>query len=190
MVREAVAQSFSRIDYFAREDHLARFLLAYDARQKNRGHRRKDAQFDFRLAKLGPIARNNDVAGRDEFAAATESRAINQRNRRPRDLIELAENIVKRVEHLDHRFRHVLFDGDTGAEGARAFSGFEYDRNEIILVGAIIQRVANLAHHGNVEDVERRPREGDSGDLISNLESDILEFSHLAYANASFAAVC
>src|SRR5438874_1211671 len=118
MVREAVTQSFSRIDYFPREDHLARFLLTYDARQQNYGHRRKDAEFDFRLAKLSSFARDDDVAGRDEFAAATESRAINQSNRRPRDLIELAENIVKRIEHLDHRFRHVLFDGDAGAEGA------------------------------------------------------------------------
>src|SRR5205085_5976846 len=87
IVREAVAQSFSGIDYFAEQDQLARLLLTYDARQKDCGHRRKDTELDFRLAKLGPIARNNDVAGSDEFAAASESRAINQSNRRPGDLI-------------------------------------------------------------------------------------------------------
>jgi len=47
---------------------------------------------------------------------------------------------------------------------------------EIPMRQTVVQRVADLAHHRNIKDVERGPRESDPGDAIVDLEFEVLEF--------------
>ena len=56
------------------------------------------------------------------------------------------------------------------------------------MVGAIIQGVANLAHHGHVEDVERRPREADSRDAFIDNEFEVLKIIHDRCKNVALRA--
>jgi hypothetical protein len=70
----------------------------------------------------------------------------------------------------------VLFNRDAGAEGATIVSGFKNDGREIAPVHAFIQGVADFAHHRDVEDIERRTREGDMRNAVFNLKSNVLKF--------------
>ena len=83
---------------------------------------------------------------------------------------------MESFEHLKDRCGHVLFDRHAGAEGSRSRRGCENYRRQIALQRAFAQGVANLAHHCDVKDIERRPRQRDPRDAILNCEFDILEF--------------
>jgi hypothetical protein len=78
---------------------------------------------------------------------------------------ERAKDRVERVEHLKDRFLNVLFNGDSGAERATVLVGVKNDRDELAL-RTLTQRLRDLAHHLDVEDVQRRPRERDARDAI------------------------
>src|SRR5260370_28537498 len=84
---------------------------------------------------------------------------------------------MKRVEDLKARFRHVLFHSHAGAECARVRRGVKNNRAQTRRLRAIVQGVANLAHHRNVEDIERRPHEGNARDSVVDLKPDVLKFS-------------
>jgi len=83
---------------------------------------------------------------------------------------------MKRIEHLKDSFGRVLFHGNAGAKGPSVRRGVEDHRSEIPQWQALVQCLANLAHHRNVKDVERRPRESDSRDAIVDSKVDVLEF--------------
>jgi hypothetical protein len=83
---------------------------------------------------------------------------------------------MKRVEHLKDRFGRVLFDGYAGAKGPSVRCCVEDNRREISEWEALIQCFANLAHHRNVKDVERRARESDSRDPLVDPKPDVLKF--------------
>jgi hypothetical protein len=83
---------------------------------------------------------------------------------------------MKRVEHLEDSFGQVLFDGDAGAKGPGVRRRVENNSGEISVCQTLVQRLAHLAHHGDVKDVEWRPRESDAGDPLVNREPDVLKF--------------
>src|SRR5437016_3319445 len=83
---------------------------------------------------------------------------------------------MKRVQHLEDGFRHVLFDRHPRTESSRILGSVEYYRHHLAPRNALIQSLANLAHHGDIENIERRPRERDPRYALVNLEFDILEF--------------
>ena len=80
---------------------------------------------------------------------------------------------MKRVEHLEDLFLHVVFDSDAGAEGATVFSSVKDDGHDFAL-RTLSERAGDLAHHLDVEDVQWRPRERDSGDAIFETKMDVL----------------
>ena len=83
---------------------------------------------------------------------------------------------MKRVQHLKDGFRHMLFDRHPRTESSRIRRGIEHDRDHLAPRNTLVQRLANLGHHGDIENIERWPREGDPRDAIVNFEFDILEF--------------
>src|SRR5437764_15171095 len=84
---------------------------------------------------------------------------------------------MERVQHLENSFGHVLFDGDAGAERASVFGGIKNNCCQVALLTTFVQRVDNLAHHGNVQHIQRRPRERDARNAIFNIELNILELA-------------
>ena len=86
---------------------------------------------------------------------------------------------MKRIQHLKDGFRYVLFNGDAGAECSRAFGGIEDNCRQVSLQSALIQSCRDLAHHRDVENVQRRPRERNARHAIFDSEFDVLEFFHL-----------
>jgi hypothetical protein len=173
VVAQTESPSLNRIDYLARENQFARAFFANHAGQKHGGDGRKHAQLDFRLSESRAIGSDNDIARCDKFTAATESSAVNQCDRRLGYLFEETEDRVERVQHLKDRFLDVILDGDTGAEGATVLVGVKNDRDELALI-ALTERLRDLAHHLDVEDVQRRTREGNPCDAIVNLQADVL----------------
>lgn len=85
---------------------------------------------------------------------------------------------MKRVEHLEDSFGHVLFDGYAGAKGPGVRRRVENNSGEIPVRQALVQYLAHLAHHGDIKDVERRPRESDASHPLVNPESEVLKFFH------------
>jgi hypothetical protein len=83
---------------------------------------------------------------------------------------------MESLEHLKDRFGDMLFDCHAGAEGSRVRRGCENYRRQIAARHTLAQGVANLTHHRDVKDVERRPRESDARDPIVDSELDGLEF--------------
>src|SRR6188474_961292 len=110
----------------------------------------------------------------DQFTTTTQRRTLNQRTRRPRQLFELPEYAVKRVEHLIDRVWQVLFNGYTCAKRPRALLCCKNNRDDLPLLGQGCERAANLAHQRNVENVQRRSRERNSSDAIVNIELYVL----------------
>src|SRR3954454_23031387 len=76
---------------------------------------------------------------------------------------------MKRVEHLENGFLDVLLDRDARAERATALLCVKHDRHELPL-RALPERTRNFAHHRDVENVQRRPRERDPRDAIFDSE--------------------
>src|SRR5436309_15369110 len=70
----------------------------------------------------------------------------------------------------------MLFHRDSRAESSRIRRGIEHDRDHLAPRNTLVQSLANLAHHCDVEDVERRPRESNPRDALVNVESDALIF--------------
>src|SRR5437588_11203590 len=83
---------------------------------------------------------------------------------------------MERVEHLKNSFRHMLFHRYSRAESSRIPGGVEYDRDHIAPRNTLVQSLANLVHHGDIENSERRPRERDPRHAIGDVKFDILEF--------------
>jgi hypothetical protein len=81
---------------------------------------------------------------------------------------------MKRIEHLIDGFFGVLLDRDTRAEGARTSPGLKQDCHHVAPARALVNSIVNLAHHRNIENVERRSRELDSPDALFNIEFDTL----------------
>ena len=119
---------------------------------------------------------NHNVAGGHQLAPAAQRRPINYRNDGLRDLPQPAKDRMESFEHLKDRCGHVLFNRHPGAEGFCSLRRHKHDGRQISSARALVQRRANLAHHGDIQDVQRRPREGNPRDAILNCEFDILEF--------------
>src|SRR5437588_3078056 len=82
---------------------------------------------------------------------------------------------MKRVEHLEHSFGYVFFDSNAGAESAGVFGRIKNNCRQVALLTAYVQRVDNLAHHDDVQHIQRWPRERDARDTISHVELNILK---------------
>src|SRR5437588_622588 len=81
---------------------------------------------------------------------------------------------MKRVQHLKDCFRHMLFDRHPRTESSRIRRGIEHDRDHLAPRNTLVQSLANLVHHGDIENIERRPRERDPRHAIGDGESDAL----------------
>jgi hypothetical protein len=80
---------------------------------------------------------------------------------------------VERVEHLKDGFLNVILNGNTGAECTTVFVSIKNDCDQLTLI-ALSERLRNLAHHFDVEDVQRRTSESDSPDAIFYTATDVL----------------
>jgi hypothetical protein len=80
---------------------------------------------------------------------------------------------MKRVEHLEDRFLHVLLDRDARTERTTIFVGVEDDCNQLA-VRALAERTGDLTHHLDVENVKRRLRERDTRYAIIYIEVKVL----------------
>src|SRR6266513_5726699 len=88
---------------------------------------------------------------------------------------------MERVQHLADSLRHMLFDRHPRTESSRILGSVEYYRHHLAPRNALVQSLANLAHHGDIENIERRPRERDPRHAVGDVESDALIFlRHLA----------
>ena len=70
----------------------------------------------------------------------------------------------------------MLFDGHARAESARPLGSLKDNRHHLALAGALTDGIVDFAHHGDVEDVERRARETYAPDAIFDVEPDVLIF--------------
>src|SRR5437879_3127125 len=82
---------------------------------------------------------------------------------------------MKRVQHLKDGFRHMLFDRHPRTESSRIRRGIEHDRDHLAPRNTLVQRLANLGHHGDIENIERWPRKRDPRDAVSYVEFDVLK---------------
>jgi hypothetical protein len=80
---------------------------------------------------------------------------------------------VKRVEHLKNGFLNVLLDRNTRAESATRLIRIEDDRHQLAL-RAFPERTRDLTHHGDIENVQRRLREGDPRHPILDPKLNVL----------------
>src|ERR1700752_3268928 len=85
---------------------------------------------------------------------------------------------MKAVEHLKDRRRDMLFNRHACAEGPRSLRGVKNNRRQIAPRRALIQRRVDLAHHRDVENVQRWTAERNARDAILDLKFDVLEFRH------------
>src|SRR3982751_3060352 len=90
--------------------------------------------------------------------------------------MQRSKDRMKGIEHLKDGAGHMLFDCDAGAKRLSPRRGLEKDRRQISPVRTVVQRRANLTHHRDIKNVQRRTREGNSRHAIFNLEFDVLKF--------------
>ena len=77
------------------------------------------------------IRSNNDVARRDDFTATAKRSAIDDCDHRLRNLFELTENRVKRVEHLVDRVLNMFLDRHARTKRATVFVGSKDNRHNL-----------------------------------------------------------
>src|SRR5437868_1679015 len=175
--RHVVAQtqppSLMRIDYLARQDQFTCALFTNYQRQQHRSHRWKYAELDLRLTKTRALRSDNDIACGDQFTATAERRSVDERNRRFCNLFQLTKDRVKRVEHLENRVLDVLLDCDSRAKRATTLVRIKHDGDQVS-PRTLAQRARDLAHHLDVEDIQRRPSKRNSPDAIFKTEADVL----------------
>ena len=82
----------------------------------------------------------------------------------------------------------MLFHRDSRAERSRILGSVEHYRHHLAPRNALVQSLANLAHHGDIENIERRPRERDPSHAIGDVESDALIF--LRHISVRSAYIC
>src|ERR1043166_4454037 len=169
VVAQTQASSFLRINYFASQHQLARAFLANYEGKKNSCRRGKHPELNFRLSELGSLRGDDDVAGRHHLAASTECRSINHSDSRFRYLIQQTKDVVKSVEHLEDCVRRVIFDRNAGAEGPAVFVSFKNNGDQFTM-RQFADSAGNLAHHSDVEDIQRWTRETYSSDAIVDSE--------------------
>jgi hypothetical protein len=73
----------------------------------------------------------------------------------------------------------VIFDRDSGTKRATILVGIKHDRHQLAL-RTFAQRLPDLAHHLDIENIQRRPRERDSPNAILETKVDILVSAHAA----------
>src|SRR5437667_11634988 len=95
---------------------------------------------------------------------------------------------MERVEHLKNSFRHMLFHRYSRAESSRIPYGIEHDRDHVAPRNTLVQSLANLVHHGDIENIERGPSERDPRHAIDDDESDALIF--LRHISVRSAYIC
>jgi hypothetical protein len=83
---------------------------------------------------------------------------------------------MKAIEHLVNLVGDVIFDSDARTECARSFRSIENNCGQVPFLRAFVQRRANLTHHRDVQDVQRRAGKRNPRYAILNLESDVLKF--------------
>jgi hypothetical protein len=71
----------------------------------------------------------------------------------------------------------MLFDRDSGTERPGAGRGIK-DYGHHVTMRASINRLANFAHHGDVEDVQWRARKSNARHAILDLKFDVGELAH------------
>jgi len=86
---------------------------------------------------------------------------------------------MKRVEHLEDRVLHVIFDCDARTEGATILVSIKNDRHQLAL-RTLAERLSDLVHHLDVENIQRRTRERDSPNAILETKVDVLVSAHAA----------
>ena len=68
----------------------------------------------------------------------------------------------------------MLLDRDTRAESTAVWSCIENNRYDFPLIRALVERCRNLSHHGDVENIDGRARQGHARDATFNAEFDVL----------------
>jgi hypothetical protein len=80
---------------------------------------------------------------------------------------------MKRIEHLINGSFGMLFNCHSGTESATLFVAVKYYGHQPSLVTTLRKSFANLAHHRNVENIQRGTGKGDARDAIVNRESNM-----------------
>src|SRR5678815_4509687 len=174
MVHQTDACGLSTVDQFASQNQFTSAFVSDYSRQHQSSDRGKHTKLDLRLTKACSLTRDHNVASRDQFTTTTECRTLNQRNRRSRQLFELTEDAVKRVEHLIDGVWHVLFNGHTGTKRPRALLRRKNNCDYLPQLREGCERAANLAYWRGVENVQRRSRERNWSYAIVDVEFDVL----------------
>jgi hypothetical protein len=71
----------------------------------------------------------------------------------------------------------MLFDCDSGTERSGSGRGIK-DYGHHVAMRALVNRLANFSHHGDVENVQWRARKSNARHAILNLKFDVGELAH------------
>jgi hypothetical protein len=71
----------------------------------------------------------------------------------------------------------VIFNRDSGTERATILISIKHNRNQVTL-RTLTQRLPDLAHHLNVENIQRRPRKSNPPNAILDSDTNVLISAH------------
>jgi hypothetical protein len=132
--------------------------MSDERREIDSGHRWKNSQIYFRQTKGRVLVSNDGIAERRQFAAATESVAFDQRDRRNvfrSQFLKSRTIITNGAQHLDFTAIEVVLDIDSSAESS--FTGASNHNQPRGILHRIPQRCRQLIDHFNAENIKRWP---------------------------------
>ena len=133
-----------------------------------------DAELDLRLAELGVVGGDDEVALHRHLAAAAEREARDRRDHRlarARDAILVAGEVAE-IDVDVGLARHLL---DVGAGGERLLRAGDEDAADVDVGLERVDRGVQFVDQRGVERVERlRPVEADDADPALGLDQDVL----------------
>ena len=157
--------------------HLQRERGAAQARQPLRAAGAgNDAEQHFGLADLGAGDGDAVVAGHRELETAAERVAVNRRDERLADVLDVRQARVhgpRPLERLLARLQ-LLEDVDVGAGDERRAGADQDDRVGGGIVARALDGVADAFRNARAERVDGRVVDGDDGDAIANFVTNQL----------------
>lgn len=153
LVDEANRPGLGGIDDLARQEQFQRPVPANEVWKKDRGHRGKDSDLDFRLTESGTVGGDYHIAVNGQLAATAQGHSIDERQAGDGERIEKTEHAVKLRNHFPHLVRRVVFDGDPSRKGFPLV--VDDEQFQVSLGVRARKRAMNLLDHGDVHDVQR-----------------------------------
>ena len=175
VVDEADSLGLVGLDGAPGQDQFGGARLADEARQTlGSAISRNEAELDLGKAELGRGRGETKGAGERQFEPAAKGVAVDQRNRRQRQLVELGQDRLAERRAgalLDEGAAHQLLDVGAGRKGAVAGAGDQDGAR--IAVGDRVELPAQIVQQAEAEGVERlRPVEGDQRQLVDAAHVD------------------